>query len=120
MKSETAEQKYDRLSRLLQGVILRAYPNPNRIDCPGDAAIEEVARRLIADDADNMEDNPAYDHIMHCSPCYAEFLELRRRLTPPRDPAFKMPRRLEKDLAKRLDTLETVMKQVARENGWRG
>jgi hypothetical protein len=118
MKSETAEQKYDRLTRQLQGVILRAYPNPDRIDCPGDGAIEEVARR--ADITDKMEDHPAYGHIMHCSPCYAEFLEVRRRLTPPRDPAYKMPRRLEKDLRKRLDILETVMKDVARENGWRG
>ena len=98
MKSETAEQKYDRLTRQLQGVMLRAYPNPNCIDCPGDAAIEEVARRV--DNTDNMEDNPLYDHIMHCSPCYAEFLEVGRRLTPPRDPAYKMSRRLERIYAR--------------------
>ena|ERR1700722_8849792 len=120
MKSETAEQKYDRLKRQLQRVVLRAYPNPNRIDCPGDAAIEEVARRAVADITGNMEDTPAYNHITHCSPCYAEFLDVRRRLTPPCDPAYKMPRRLEKDLRKGLDILETVMKEVARENGWRG
>lgn len=112
--AETAEQKFDRLKEQIQGIVLKAYPNPNRRDCPGPEAVEDVARRASADVSDNMEDNPHYEHIMHCSPCYAEFLAARQRLSPPRDPSYRMPRRVEKRLGKMMDQLEAVMKDVAR------
>ena len=52
---------------------------------------------------------------MHCSPCYAEFLEARHRLSPPSDPSYRMPRRRQKKLGKMMDQLEEAMKAVALE-----
>ena len=115
MKVETGEQKYDRLKRQLQEIMLRCYPNPNRRDCPGLEAVEEVARRITAEISDEMKGNADYNHIMHCSPCYAEFLAARHRLSPPRDPSYRMPRREEKKLGKMMDQLEEAMKAVANE-----
>ena len=115
MKAETGEQKYNRLSKVLQAIMLRSYPNPERIDCPDLDAVEEVARQVTDDISDKMKENAHYEHIMHCSPCYAEFLEARLRLTPPRDPSYKMPRREEKRLGKMMDQLEAAMKAVAAE-----
>lgn len=53
---------------------LRAYPNPDRIGCPGRATIEEVASLPLS------SRHPAFqEHINRCSPCLAELLEIRGR-----------------------------------------
>jgi hypothetical protein len=75
---ESSEQKYDRLQRELQNAILKGFPNPERKGCPGRAVVESYAKNpdqiTVADDV-NTESK--WYHITHCSPCYAEFLELR-------------------------------------------
>jgi hypothetical protein len=65
---ETPEEKFEQISRAVQESILRNYPNPERRGCPGDEVVRSVAARteLKADDV--------WEHITHCSPCYAEFL----------------------------------------------
>jgi hypothetical protein len=77
---KTPEQRYERLRETVQQTILRNFPNPGRKGCPANRVIQEVAgrRELIEDDA--------WQHITHCSPCYASFLQsknefraLRRR-----------------------------------------
>src|SRR5271165_1953423 len=73
---ETPEQKYNRLAAAVQQTILSSFPNADRVGCPGDVWLREVAaRRTIVEDDD-------WQHITHCSPCYAEFLgakeEIRR------------------------------------------
>ena len=47
MKAKTAEQKYERLREQMQSRILKAYPNPNRQDCPGLEAVKGVARLAL-------------------------------------------------------------------------
>jgi hypothetical protein len=59
------------LKRVLQEAVLRNYPNPDRIGCPGAGAIRELARV-----ARPFEDTH-WEHVSHCSPCYREFLEYR-------------------------------------------
>lgn len=68
---DTPEQRYERLRGAIQDTILRNFPNPERKGCPGDAIVREVAgrRELIEDEA--------WQHITHCSPCYATFLEFK-------------------------------------------
>ena len=68
MAEETPQEKYERLQRAIESEILTAYPNPTRKDCPGDAVVKRVAERkeLVTDEP--------WEHITHCSPCYAEFL----------------------------------------------
>jgi hypothetical protein len=60
----------------------RAYPNPDRVGCPSREVLVSLARR------ERPIDDPAYDHIKECSPCYlegraiqeADALQLRRRV----------------------------------------
>jgi hypothetical protein len=69
--ADTPEQRYERLKDTVQQTILQNFPNPERKGCPADAVVREVAERrdLIEDDA--------WQHITHCSPCYATFLQFK-------------------------------------------
>jgi hypothetical protein len=44
----------------------RGYPNPDRVGCPPREVLVSLARR------ERPIDDPAYDHIKECSPCYLE------------------------------------------------
>lgn len=68
---DSLEQRYERVRDAVQQAILRNFPNPARKGCPGDKVVREVAGRrdLIEDDA--------WQHITHCSPCYATFLQYK-------------------------------------------
>ena len=68
---ETPEQKFNRISRSVQESILRNYPNPERKGCPGDGVVREVAART------ELKADAAWEHITHCSPCYATFLAFK-------------------------------------------
>lgn len=72
--AETPEQKYNRIAAAVQQTILTNFPNPNRVGCPGDARVREVAARTaIVEDDD-------WQHITHCSECYREFLAAKEEL----------------------------------------
>lgn len=67
-------QEPDAFEQLLRN----AYPNPERIDCPGDTITRRLAQRRLP------IDHPAVTHIGRCSPCFREFKtfqgkHLRRR-----------------------------------------
>jgi hypothetical protein len=68
---DSLEQRYGRIRDAVQQAILRNFPNPERKGCPGDGVVREIAarRELIEDDA--------WQHITHCSPCYATFLQYK-------------------------------------------
>lgn len=71
---DSQEQRYARLKDAVQQAILRNFPNPERKGCPGNEVVQEVAarRKLIEDDV--------WHHIIHCSPCYATFLECKDQI----------------------------------------
>lgn len=48
-----------------------ANPNPERVGCPPREVLEELARH------DRAIDDPWFDHLAQCSPCYEEFQALR-------------------------------------------
>jgi hypothetical protein len=74
MADELSDADFKEFHRLVQDMALRAYPNPDRIGCPGRAALEEVASLPLS------SRHPLFqDHIGHCSPCLAELLEIRRQ-----------------------------------------
>ncbi len=60
----------------------RGYPNPDRVGCPPRDVLVSLARR------ERPIDDPAYNHIKECSPCYlegraiqeADALQQRRRI----------------------------------------
>ncbi len=74
MPDESLRAHFDRLKKQLQDSILRDYPNPERQGCPGNAALEELARRPLDD---NLEGDSNWQHVTHCSECYREFLGTR-------------------------------------------
>jgi hypothetical protein len=55
----------------IEQLLLTAYPNPERKGCPGRAVLENLANQ------ERDQNDPNWYHIWHCSPCFAEFKELR-------------------------------------------
>src|SRR6516225_8584900 len=71
---EISEDDFKSFHRLVQDMALRAYPNPDRIGCPGHAALEEVASLPLSSRHEIFQ-----THINRCSECLRELLEIRRR-----------------------------------------
>ena len=115
MKAELPEQKYNRLSAEIRNAMLTDYPNPGRVGCPGPRAVENVAKGA-AQFREQLEEEHGYEHIMHCSPCYREFLDAREalRAMSPEKPS-PMPRRVEKRLGRTLERFEKIMKSAREE-----
>ena len=68
------DAQYERIKRQLQDSILSEYPNPERKGCPGDAVLQELTARPLDE---NLEGDPNWQHVTHCSECYREFLGFR-------------------------------------------
>jgi hypothetical protein len=69
--AETPREKYERVRKAVQDAILNDYPNPDRVGCPENAIIRDVAFR------EELTKDPVWEHITHCSPCYTEFLKFK-------------------------------------------
>ena len=61
----------------LDEVLGRANPNPERIGCPPRETLVALAQRALP-----MED-PAYQHLLKCSPCYREVRALQASAIAP-------------------------------------
>jgi hypothetical protein len=60
---------------LLARGLSKEFPNPQRVGCPGSAILRNIAlHRLPLSEAD-----PWLDHLAACSPCFQEFIEIRRQ-----------------------------------------
>ena len=68
-------QRPDEFDRLFEDVYLNAYPNPERVGCPG----RDILRRLATKELPIS--HPAREHIARCSPCFQEFREIHREMT---------------------------------------
>src|SRR2546421_9577616 len=53
-------------------VLGNANPNPSRVGCPSRDELVALARR------ERSIDDPAYDHLIKCSPCYREVRALQQ------------------------------------------
>src|SRR5436853_5767501 len=67
-------------------VLGNANPNPARAGCPPRDVLTALARRK------RPIDDPAYDHLIKCSPCYREVRALQQR-SAVRPSGFQSPRR---------------------------
>jgi hypothetical protein len=110
-----SEQKFNRLRDHFQDLILQAYPNPGRDGCRGGTAVTEYARRAAA--WDKIEGEPDYEHIIHCSPCYREFLDAREQIRAEEvaKPARRMSWFKQRRLGRSLDRVEQIMESAAQE-----
>ena len=115
MRPETPEEKFNRLQAIIQNAVLTGYPNPLRINCPGSAAIAEYSKRVM-DFEDIVEGEEPYEHITHCSPCYAEFLQanddVRAQKRAAGETAKPMSRKTRNRMARAVDGLEKVIKAI--------
>lgn len=66
----------DELVRRCKDVCLHEYPNPDRVGCPSDEAIE----RLANEDLDLLRNDELISHIVTCSPCFQKHVACRERL----------------------------------------
>jgi hypothetical protein len=85
---ETPEEKFDQISRAVRESILRNYPNPERRGCPGTAVVRSVAGRK------ELQADEAWEHITHCSPCYAELLACKDEFRNERQRQVRVTRRV--------------------------
>lgn len=66
----------NRVIKAGQRVLLEGgYPNPDRVGCPGVAALKALAHR----EADLRQSEQAVLHIGGCSPCFVEYTALQRQ-----------------------------------------
>lgn len=54
----------------IEKLLLVAFPNPERQGCPGATVIEDYGNQRIQTES-------VWEHISHCSPCFAEFKLVR-------------------------------------------
>ncbi|MGA8597945.1 MAG: hypothetical protein WB676_24785 [Bryobacteraceae bacterium] len=55
----------------IEEILLHGFPNPERVGCPPPETIQALGERRIG------RDDPAWSHIWHCSPCFADFKKIR-------------------------------------------
>ena len=70
MADSTSDDQFRILQREIREAIRRNHPNPQRIGCPG----TETLRRMAA--AAAPPSDPGFSHVMECSPCYEELMEI--------------------------------------------
>jgi hypothetical protein len=75
MADEEGRRGYERAKEIVQEAILRGFPNPERRGCPGATVLKRLASSGLP-----AENDPDWDHVTHCSPCYAEFLDYRKQV----------------------------------------
>lgn len=75
MKDEAPKQEWDRLQREYQEAVQTSYPNPERKACPGTDVVRDLAVR--SSQFEDIEEDRHWKHVIHCAPCYREYLDLR-------------------------------------------
>lgn len=70
----------EEIKELLQQSILRHYPNPERKGCQGTSVLTQLAKQRLP------HEDSRWSHVERCSPCYQEFLNLRREFKEHRNP----------------------------------
>ena len=64
-----------RVLDLLARGLSREFPNPQRVGCPGSAVLKSIALHQLP----LSEAEPGLDHLGSCSPCFREFVEIRKQ-----------------------------------------
>ena len=66
------KEELDALIAALDRLVHAEYPNPERVGCPGRAALTRLARESEACESDSF-----LDHIRNCAACLDELKDLR-------------------------------------------
>lgn len=74
MQESSSDDQFRVLQREIRESIRRNHPNPERIGCVGKEKLAAMARGALG------TDDPAYSHVMECSPCYEELMTLTEQV----------------------------------------
>src|SRR5688572_18100868 len=74
MAESSSEDQFRVLQREIGDAIRRNHPNPGRVGCVGSENLAAMARGALP------TDDPAYSHVMECSPCYEELMALTEQV----------------------------------------
>ena len=69
----TRKEELDDLIAAFDRRVHEEHPNPERIGCPGRAALTRVAMELEA-----LEHDSVLDHVLQCAACLDEVRDLRK------------------------------------------
>ena len=75
MNQEKSQEQWERLQRQYQKGVQASYPNSERKGCPGTEVLEDLAARSAK--FEDIEEDQQWKHVIHCAPCYQEYLEQR-------------------------------------------
>ena len=78
MQESSSDDQFRVLQREIRESIRRNHPNPERVGCVGTEKLAAMARGALG------TDNPAYSHVMECSPCYEELMTLTEQVNSQR------------------------------------
>jgi len=85
MAESSSEDQFRVLQREIRESIRRNHPNPERIGCVEADKLAAMAHGALS------TDDPAYSHVMECSPCYEQLMALTEQFQAQR--AKLVPRR---------------------------
>jgi hypothetical protein len=84
MKDEIPKDQWDRLQREYQEAVQATFPNPERKGCPGAEVLQNLAARSARHE--DIEEDQHWKHVIHCAPCYKEYLDFRAACRAGEDP----------------------------------
>jgi hypothetical protein len=73
-KNKRRDINEDEFFGFARSYLSEAFPNPQRIGCPLDAALVRMAERPTEQDA------PTNEHLAGCSPCFNRYMEILAEL----------------------------------------
>jgi hypothetical protein len=71
MSETLSDDEFREFHRIVQEAALAAYPNPERLGCPGKGILREIANTPLP------FKHISYEHVAKCSPCLREMLDFR-------------------------------------------
>ena len=88
MAGRSSEDQFRIVQREIRESIRRNHPNPQRIGCVGSEKLRVMAEETVP------PTDPAYHHVMECSPCYEELMGFFERVMTARQAAESARRRI--------------------------
>ncbi len=73
-KNKRCDINEDEFFGFAKSYLSEAFPNPQRIGCPSDAALVQMAERPTERDATISQ------HLTSCSPCFNRYMEILAEL----------------------------------------
>ena len=73
MAERSSDEQFRIAQREIRESIRRNHPNPGRVGCVGTEKLGQMAEGAVP------PTDPAYHHVMECSPCYEELMDLSER-----------------------------------------